>query len=195
MILDILILAVLALSILLGLKKGFVKTVIGFFGGIAALALAYIFCGRLALYLSGTSWGESISAAVGKGLSGLDITQLLSDIPLLGGLGENLRDAAAQGLAPVIANALLTVISFALIYAIAIILFKIVEIIISIFTNLPVIKSFDRLLGIVAGALRGLLWAYLIIMIVAAIVPVAPTLGEQINTSAAIRLMNNLRGI
>ena len=51
MIMDILVLAVFALSIFFSLRKGFAAALAGFFKGIAAVAVAWFFCDDLAAAL------------------------------------------------------------------------------------------------------------------------------------------------
>ena len=51
MIMDILVLAVFALSIFFSLRKGFAAALVGFFKGIAAVVLAWFFCDDLAAML------------------------------------------------------------------------------------------------------------------------------------------------
>ena len=58
MIMDILVLAVFALSIFLSLRKGFAAALAGFFKGIAAVVLACFFCDDLAAMLLKEAWTQ-----------------------------------------------------------------------------------------------------------------------------------------
>ncbi|MBQ3082272.1 MAG: CvpA family protein [Clostridia bacterium] len=63
-IIDIIIVAIIAYTIIMAVKKGFVKTVIGALGFFLAIAIAVAFCGPLADFLEEGGFGTSVSRTV-----------------------------------------------------------------------------------------------------------------------------------
>ena len=63
---DIMILAVMVLTIFLTMRKGFAMSVVGFFKGFVSLVIAWLFCDDLAEWLmSDTAAGAVIAEKIG----------------------------------------------------------------------------------------------------------------------------------
>lgn len=63
-IIDIIIIAIIAYTIIMAVKRGFVKTVIGALGFFLAIAIAVSFCSPLAAFLEESGFGTSVSRTV-----------------------------------------------------------------------------------------------------------------------------------
>ena len=116
MVMDILILAVLVLTIFFSMRKGFAMSVAGFFKGFASLIAAWVFCDDMAAWLMKSNVGTAITEKINQGLSvkweSSDIYMALPDL-----FKENGGNAAAGSLitegSSKIASLLLTIICFA----------------------------------------------------------------------------------
>ena len=158
---DIMILAVMVLTIFLTMRKGFAMSVVGFFKGFVSLVIAWLFCDDLAEWLmSDTAAGAVIAEKIGDGLSSKwessDIYMALPDLFKGGASGYGTEALISDGSAK-ITGLLLTILCFA---AIIFLLRGVLTLVCSAFShrnNEGFVGAMDWLLGLLLGAVLGVL--------------------------------------
>lgn len=175
---DILILAIMVFSIILGFRKGFFKTITGFVALILSLVLATSFHPYVSEYLGDTAMYDSIYQST---YSVLQTAQSDTTEPADNGTGKlNLprdfaksmqktidaaTDSVATTIAETVANASINILSMLLLFAGIRLLILLITKLAGLIIKLPVIRWGDSILGGLFGLLRGLLLAYLVLAI------------------------------
>lgn len=164
-VIDILIVALLALSVFLGYKKGFVSLAIKFCAFLIAILITFVLYRPLGnLIINTTSIDESIEDSIYN-----KVTETMQK-DSSGELTSDLIESAKQGMLEQSARELAINIVYV---GTAIVLFIIVRIIL-IFVNalgnliakLPLIKQANELGGAIYGLLRGMVIIYLVLLII-----------------------------
>lgn len=174
MVADIMILAVLVLTIFFTMRKGFAMSVAGFFKGFASLVIAWLLCDDLAAWLmSHTAVGTGMAERISRGLSAKwessDIYMALPDLfkenGIYGSSGSLISDGSAK-----IANLLLTILCFA---AIIFLLRCVLALISRTFShkhNEGFAGVMDWFLGLVLGAVLGVLYVFVFLALLLPVV-------------------------
>lgn len=201
-IIDIIILAVLGVSVVFGLYRGFISGVLSVAALIGSAALAFMCSGELAAWLQGnqtlidtllyyTDAGSRISNLDLSLLSVAQVTesalmQILesANLPAAFETAFVERIALSEGaqtissvLSQTIVNVSLSIISFLICFLIAYMVLTFVIHLISYVFELPVLRHLDSLIGGVFGLARGMLILFIfftVVPIVMAIVPIEP---------------------
>lgn len=201
-IIDIAILAVLAVSVLFGMHRGFISGVLSVAALIGAAAFAFVCGGELAAWLNGnqtlvdtlmyyTDAGSRISdmelslLTVAQ-VSESALAQILTSANLPSAFESlfvsNLSTAASSTaistlLSQTIVSASLSILSFLICFLIAYIVLSFVIHLINYVFELPVLRHLDALAGGVFGLVRGamlILIFFAFVPIVMAVVPIEP---------------------
>ncbi len=138
MLLDIIVLAVLAICIVIYTKRGFMKSLLNFIGFFVALVCAYLAQPVLAPALEGP---------IGRTLAGYDG----SDGTLSEMLGSDIT-----------ASIIASVVAFAILFILFSVAVKLVAWFVDRVFRLPVLKQANKLLGLILGLLIGLFYAQLL---------------------------------
>lgn len=138
MLLDIIVLAVLVISIVIYTKRGFVKSLLNFIGFFVALIAAYVIAPLLS---------PSLEAPIHQALSSYDGSD--------GSLSEMLQMDITSG---IIAN----VLSFAILFVVLSLAVMIATWIIDRIFRLPILKQANKLLGLALGVIIGVFYAQLL---------------------------------
>lgn len=174
MVMDILILAVMVLTLFFSMRKGFAMSVVSFFKGFVSLIIAWVFCDDLASWLSAnTAIGTAITDKINRGLAAKwessDIYAALPDL-----FKENGADAAAGSLiadgSARIAGLIITIISFAAIVFMLRVVLAFVGRTLSHKNNEGFAGVMDWLLGLLLGTILGILHVFVFL---ALLLPVA----------------------
>ncbi len=179
MIVDIIIIAILALSIFLGYKKGLIEL------GIKAVAVIIAIVGTLILYrpitniiVSTTNLDENIqqiiidksSSVVGNETTGNVVGDgIVSEIQ-----NQMLPEAAHELSLNIIRAGVMLILYIAIKIAL-----KFVTALANLIAKLPILNQFNKLGGIVYGAVRGLLIIYVALLIIQFVSGVNP--GNRVN--------------
>ena len=182
--------AIVLIFVLVGVKKGFIKSVLSFFGTIVALIVAFIFCkqfagilddkfsllsklagiventldnnSKFAIELSAGAIQESLEAANIPGF----MVSLIMQLPVVINNTYPAGTTVATLVAPVIANYILLLISFLGLF----IIFKIVLIILKLFADsikkVKIIDVVDKLLGLVVGVIEATIVIYISLTVI-----------------------------
>ena len=178
---DVIILAVCVISIVLGAKRGFIKSVMGICTLVAALCLAYAFTPTVSEYIRNTDAMGNISESIGdtiKSLSrtdegGYDLEKMFDDMPdafqqILerynvddSVLAETVppETAATESAVDALANAIAEPVARA-ISNVAVL--KLLTWLLDLLFQLPVLKTANTMLGLLIGVVIALFWAWIL---------------------------------
>ena len=183
-ILTIIILAVFALCVFSGYRKGFLKTAFSLVSWILVLVLCNFATPIVTdLLVQNTDIEVVVEAAVQEQLmvaieqvgEGYDITELEASLPaelktlLLGEEGSImdllLSSQAPMDLSPVV-DGIVGILGFVVTVILLRIAMVIVEFLLGVVAKLPLIGPMDKLLGIACGGVKGLIWCWVILAVV-----------------------------
>ena len=197
-ILDIILVAIIALNIFICYKKGLVKLAVGLIAVAAAIILALILYKPVSnLIIENTEIDENIEQAIINNFSGdtqeneevryvsvLDYLQKYVDDAVNKTQTEIVTQTAGM-MAVKIINVVVLIGIFIIVRAVLVLLTFISDII----TSLPILKQFNEVVGILYGAIKALLIIYVVLAIVFLIICYTnnSTISEAINSSYITR--------
>ena len=197
-ILDIILVAIIALNIFICYKKGLVKLAVGLIAVAAAIILALILYKPVSnLIIEKTEIDENIEQAIINNFSGdtqeneevryvsvLDYLQKYVDDAVNKTQTEIVTQTAGM-MAVKIINVVVLIGIFIIVRAVLVLLTFISDII----TSLPILKQFNEVGGILYGAIKALLIIYVVLAIVFLIICYTnnSTISEAINSSYITR--------
>lgn len=210
-------LVIFALFVIQGARKGMVRTAVSMVSFILVIvAVSWINPYMGDFIREHTSWEESIQQRTSEMLAGVIEDQLEPDagqqeeiirqLPLPDGMKELLlennneegyRSMAAEGFADYLsgylAYAVINGIAFVLSFVVTIILIRLILYAVDILTDLPVLGGINRAGGIVLGAVQGLLWLWIIFLVIALLAdtPAGRVLMEQIRINPVLSWLYN----
>ena len=176
------------IALFVGYCKGFMQQVLSLLGKIAALLIAFFFCSTFASMVCDLipaipqgveNWVEGI---FGEGLnSSFDTKEQIlvvlrqSSIPVF--LHEVLANAVVNSnfelrLIPIISQFILNIISFVLLYFLSLLIFVLLRKIFKQITDLPIIKYFDKFLGVIFSLLKLMLVFVILAIILSLFLPI-----------------------
>ena len=187
--LDFLVIGLMGLFVFLGVRRGFIRTVLGFANFILAIFLTNLLYPHVGRFLRGfdglfTALSDSIGRllgldylieqrageAYGELIQGLPLPQVLinslyeNSTPVIhDALGAlNISEYISNFLAGIVINIISLIIVFILVFVALIFLARALNLV----AKLPVIKQLNRLLGGVLGAVWGLLITWVVLAVV-----------------------------
>ena len=209
-IIDICILAVLGISVIYGMYKGFISSVLSIAALIGAAALSFMLSGDLAAWLKGNqTLVDTLMyyTDAGSRISNLDLSLLsvaqVSESALAGILasanlpaafesafvssisGANGSMTIAQLLCQTIVSVSISILSFLCCFFVCYIAATFVIHLINYVFELPVLRHLDALIGGLFGFMRGVLLMYILFALVPIVLAVAPVpmISELIDSS------------
>lgn len=185
---DLAVIGVILIAALVGLSKGFLKTILSFASIFVALIISFFLVKPVVAALNGSSvynffyekclttlsnFGslmtteipsyESLVATLSTKLPKVIAESLASSIASL--IGTSADQTVAQLLTPGLTNIIMNIVVFIGLFVIINIFLLIVKAFVKALTSLPVIKQVDKILGFILGAIIGVLLVYLILLI------------------------------
>lgn len=193
MIIDIIVIAIIALSAFLGYKKGLVSILVSFAGMIIAIVLAFILQGPVADFLYNTPIGSSIEQGVTEVIEENVQQENNNDnenfITKILNSNENSQDInkAAESLTKYILKG----ISFVGILILVFIICYILQMVLNLVFDLPLLNSVNRLGGIGLNVIKTLikLWVLLAIISFISAIPIVKPVVDVINDSMLVKLL------
>jgi len=182
-ILVIIILGIFLLSLFAGYKNGFMKTVFSLVAWIIALVVCNVATPLVADFLIEKTTiamdvqlviEEKINEALAQTIETTELEAINAAIPeelkgLLFGEDETFGDSISVGnvfdVAPLV-ETVMSIIAFLVVIVVTRILLLVVELVLGIASKLPLIGPLDKLLGLVCGAGKGLIWCWVILAII-----------------------------
>lgn len=185
-ILTIIILAVFAICVFSGFKKGFLKTAFSLVSWIVVLVLCNFATPMVTdLLIQNTdievvveqTVNEKVMAMIEQAVQNSNVSELEATLPaelkdmLLGeheSISDLLTNTTELNLTPVV-DGIIGILGFVITVIVLRIAMVVVELLLGVVAKLPLIGPMDKLLGIACGAGKGLIWCWVILAIVAAL--------------------------
>ncbi len=192
LIFDGIILIAVIIAIVMGAKRGFVKSIMGICTLIAAMFVAFAFTPTVSSYIENSTAVQEITDGITETLQSLsqsgentyDLTRLFDDMPdsfkqILERYGvdaSELEDTAnpkaeaddsdvgdlASLIAGPVARAISGVLAFLALFVATVIILKILTWILDLLFQLPVLKTANTLLGLLIGIVSAVVWAWVL---------------------------------
>lgn len=180
---DILTAAVFIICIWRGYKNGLFKSAYKVAAFILCIAVAYLAYPYVRDIISGSAFGDVIYSTIESRyvIPGLEN----------GGLGDAalpqyMRSMVANGqllladaLTGFISNLIINIIAFLLVFIVSGIIVSVIGKLVHIFSRLPVIRFFDRGLGLILGLLEAVLIIYIILALLFAVTPLRESVAAD----------------
>ncbi|MDO4562743.1 MAG: CvpA family protein [Clostridia bacterium] len=187
MFLDVIFAAVLILFVLFGLKRGFVKSLIGALSTILSIVIAWVLYKPVSAFLYQTPLPESIGNIVKNFIGSGGEAAYTDALPAaLRNVAESSTAAAAQSAAESATIILVNICSILIVIFAAKLILWVVSLVFGTVTKLPIIHQLDALLG---GAL-GLVIGVIVLSVVCAVFtlfiasPSAAWISQQLQSSS-----------
>ncbi len=188
-ILDIILVVILAGSIFLGYKKGLVKVAVSLFALIISLVVTLVLYRPISnAIINNTDWDEKIEQVIIE-----NTTKKVEETNQNGNILEDAQkyidNAVAEGqnnvvenVAPVIAERVISIGTMIILFIATRLVLILLTLVSNVITNLPIIKQFNELGGVIYGIVRGLIVIYALLAIAFFIV----SMSSNINITNAI---------
>ncbi len=197
MILDIILVVLVIGAFVLGNKKGFIKIISGMVTFIIAFAVAYIFANNVADYIRydtvvGSKIEQSISTSISNVINQENKENESNKLETM--FGDKINEIAQNGknkTVSVITNYIFTGIGFIVTFVLAKAVLLIVTIMLDGVFNLPVLKSFNELGGIIAAVVLLVLKVWIVLAIIHFVAPMEFMSGivKLINSSVITKVL------
>lgn len=199
---DLIIIAILVLSIIMGYKKGLIKVVFNIFAFFIALIATIILYRPVAnIIINNTEIDDKIkSAIINNTTEEKQSEESSSNTGMQKYIEDAIKNTADEAKSQVIETVAKTVSIKAVEILTSIILFIVIRavlIVLKVFTqaiaNLPLIKQFNELGGVVYGIAKGLIIVYIILTIMYFVVSIngKGNISEAINNSYITKILYN----
>lgn len=210
-IVDLIIIAIMLLSIFLGYKKGLIKCAVNVLSFFIAILVVIILTTPISnLIINNTKIDDNIKSTIAEKIDFEDAEKIELDkensnspeivIEYINNMVKesasdataNLRDVLAENIAKMIINITVAILLF---FGTKLIL-VFVKVLADIVGKIPLVKQFNEVGGVIYGIASGIIKIYLILAVISIIVPLLTdaTLVQAINSSMIGRIMydNNL---
>lgn len=183
-ILDIILIVILGGSIFLGYKKGLVRVAVSLFALIIAIVVTLVFYRPISsAIINNTDWDEKIEQVIIE-----NTTKKIEETDQNGNILEDAQkyidNAVTQGqndvvenVAPVIAERVISIGTMIVLFIATRLLLILLTLVSDVITNLPIIKQFNELGGLIYGLIRGLVVIYALLAIAFFIVSMSSNTG------------------
>jgi len=191
MILDIILAVLFVIMILYGYKKGFVKIVARLASLIVAFVLAYLLAVTVGSYIANTGFGIGIQSSIAETI--MNSLNSASESNVISIIKNKMQLEDQQQIIQKINGYVFTGIGFVVVYIISrIVLFIGQKILESIF-ELPVLKTFNKLGGIIASAVLYVLEISIILAVIKSISTLSFMSGivNTVESSVITRMLYN----
>lgn len=193
-ILDIILVALLALGAYSGHKKGLVGILVGFASLILSIVLAFCFQSVVADGLYDLGLGNSIKGTVQTTIQNqLKDGTALTDTMYGKIISNAATDTSVADASEVVTRFILKGVSFIIILLVVRLICYIIQMILNVVFNLPILSSINGIGGTAVGLISVLLKVWILLAIISFISPIEmfSFLGDAINKTFLIRLMYN----
>lgn len=199
-----------------GMKKGFINSLFGFIGTIVALVVGFVFCTQIASWLESSFGFTTMLSGVFKGwlegtfpdmfaidISSVGLATALESVTFIPSFIVTLLVQVYEGVslpagttlgaavAPVMANFSMQIISFiALFIACKIVISILKKFFNNLFESIKILGSINGLLGFVLGAVKGLIFVY-ILLLISNMLPLGDY-QQYLDASFIVKFLNDL---
>ena len=210
-IIDLIILAIFVICILIGYKKGLTGSILKIISFVLALLIAFILFKPVSNFvIDHTNWDENLEQAIrqmviendegetevkeeSKGMPDVIMNYINEAVEKA---GEDAKEAIIDSTARNVAVTIINGAALISLFIVARIILLLIRGLASLLTELPIIKQFDKLGGIIYGLLQSIVIIYIILAVISFISPMIAETGfiEAIQKSyiGSILYNNNL---
>ena len=181
-IIDIVLLAILALSAFLGYKKGLVKLGTKLFAGIIAIIITIIIYKPVSnIVINNTSIDEKIENAIIENTTSFINENEQVPNGVVNKVTDEILPAEAKNMAKNVVYAIMAIILFVFVKIALSVVISLMDFV----ANLPILKQFNEIGGIIYGIKRGILIVCVCVMFMGVFVKINPDsrLNKQIQNS------------
>ena len=202
-IVDIIILAIFALCLILGYKRGLTGSLIKILSFVVSLVIAFVlFIPVSNIIIDNTQIDENLEQSIreliiqeeSNSTEESKMPEAITDyiIEKVEQAADDAKESIVDSTATDVAQTIVKAGTWIALFMIARILLIFLRFITSLIAKLPVIKQFDKLGGIIYGLLEALIIVYVILAIISFVAPMTNgTLSEAIDSSILGNLMYN----
>lgn len=185
--LDFIIIIIILLSTFLGYKKGLIGVAFKIISFVIAIIITLILCKPVAnLIIENTSWDETIENTIYEKLSGTKIEEgekidkEQTDLPgvvvnyINDGIENTVKQAqenVSQMIAKNLTQSVIQILTMITIFVITRLLLLFAKVILEAVSELPVVKQFNEIGGILYGLLRGFIFIFILLAIASFVLP------------------------
>ncbi len=193
LIIDLIILAIFAICILMGYKRGLTGSILKIVSFIIAVVIAFILFKPVSnIVINNTNWDENLEQAIrqmavennekpstenqseSKGMPDVIMNYINEAVEKA---GEDAKEAIIDSTAHDVAITIINGAVIVSLFIISRIILFLIRGLLNLLTELPIIKQFDKLGGIIYGLLQSLVIIYIILAIVSFISPMIAETG------------------
>lgn len=195
-VIDFFIIIIVLVCIIAGYKRGLVNLIINLSAFIIALIIAIILYRPITNFIiNNTEIKDNISNCIYEKIKDEDIEKTDNQIIQLANkyILNDTKEKTAEIISENIAETIIEVLTFVVLITFIRISLIIINRVFSIITEIPIIKQFNKLGGVVYGALVGIFIIYLILAIMFFVIFVNNngTIAQAINTSTISKILYN----
>lgn len=207
---------IMLIFIIVGICKGFLRSVVKMLSGIVSLVLAFLLCKTFAsvlnsvfglngafvdFYVKCFKVDDNVMGmtAITDKLATINIPQFVRDLIVntLESLGISATTTFNSTVPPLLANISVAVISFLILWIIFKIIFAILGKFLKVIDKIPIIRGINKLLGAVLGVVKGAILVFTVLLLVSMFSAVMPQpVIDTINDSTVTKYCyeNNWEG-
>ena len=206
---DLAVIAIFALSIFLGYKKGLIGVVFKIVAFIIAILITLILYKPVTNFIiENTTWDEAIQTTIYEKLAGTNvemgekINKEETDLPgmVVNYINEgidNTVEQAKQNVAEMVSQnlaiSIIQIITMLVLFTVTRLLLLFAKVLLEALSELPIVKQFNEIGGIAYGVLRAFVIVYAILALVSVILPMVgqTAILEHIDHSIITKLLYN----
>ena len=165
--LDIILIVLFVFMMIYGYIKGCIGIVSKLVSVILAFVLAYLLAGSIGSYIANTSWGENISNSIKNSvITELDNSEQSTIISMV---QQKLNVGSENGVLTAIVDYVFTGIGFVIVFIASRLVLWIAQKILENIFELPILKTFNKLGGIIAAAILFVIEVSIILAVIKSI--------------------------
>lgn len=194
LVLDIILIALIAFGAFRGYKRGLVGVVVGFASLILSIILAFAFQSIVAEALYNSGIGDSLKEVVQENIQTmLDNGENVEDSFYGNILNSTITEDKIQQAGEIVTMFVMKGVSFILIFLAVRLICYILQMILNIVFNLPILSSINQIGGIAVGVLSTLIKVWILLAILSFITPLPMFNGiaEYIDNTFLVKLLYN----
>lgn len=194
LVLDIILIALIAFGAFRGYKKGLVGVVVGFVSLILSIILAFAFQSVVADALYNSGIGDSLKEVVQDNIQTMiDNGENVEDSFYGNIINSTITEDKVEQAGEIVTMFVMKGVSFILIFFAVRLICYILQMILNIVFNLPILSSINQIGGIAVGVLSTLIKVWILLAILSFITPLPMFNGiaEYIDNTLLIKLLYN----
>lgn len=194
LVLDIIVLVLIALGAFSGHKKGLVGIIVGFASLILSIVLAFALQSAVANALYDSGIGKSLNTSIGNSIQDkIDDGEKIEDTAYGKIVAAITTEEDVNNAAQIVTKFILKGISFIIILFIVHLICYILQMVLNVVFNLPILSSINGIGGTVLGALSILLkiWIALAILSFLAPIPMFESIKGYVDQTMLIKFLYN----